>query len=153
MTTLKQLLNLGITTIRKSAWAPFGVLGFFVIGKALGAYRMIWWLDIPTHILGGVAISYFFYIAIVESQELIGKIPLPIQMILTFTSTGTATVLWEFFELSLDFLLGFSLNSNLLRTLLDLFSGLIGGFIFALIFWLLHATRFRRKESVPVSAN
>ena len=143
MTTITQQLNLGIVTIRKSAWAPLGVFGIYVLGKALGAYRIISWLDVPTHILGGIAITYFFYTAIVEAQSIVGKTPLSIQAIFAFTSTGTAAVLWEFIEITLDLLFGVRLNSSLERTLLDLFSGLVGGFIFSLSYWLL---RVRRHE-------
>jgi hypothetical protein len=153
MTTIKQLFELGITTIRKSAWAPLGVLALFVFGKAVGAYRMFSWLDVPTHILGGVAIAYFFYTAIVESQETVGEIPLPIQMVLTFTSTGTATVLWEFVELGLDLALGTRLNTNVPRTLLDLFSGLMGGLIFILLYWLFRTVKIRRGENLPATSD
>ena len=151
---MKQLFDLGITTIRKAIWAPLGVLAFFVVGKALGAYRMISWLDVPTHILGGVAIAYFFYVAIIESQDIVGDIPFPIQVILVFTSTGTATVLWEFIETGLDIMFSFFLNTDLKRTLVDLFSGLLGGFLFALFLGFTYAMRDKKiRESAPSVAD
>jgi hypothetical protein len=123
-----------LTTSRDSAWAPLGVFGFYLSALALGLYDLYPPLDIPTHFMGGVAITYFFRSAIYHSQEFIREIPQPIRILLAFTSTGTIAILWEFYENFLDFFFGTNHVHGLNDTLLDMFLGLFGALVLSLFF-------------------
>jgi hypothetical protein len=96
-------------------------------------------MDIPTHFMGGVAITYFYRSAIYNSQYFLGEIPIPIQVLLGFTSTGTTTVLWEFYENSFDSLFGTQMVRGLGDTLVDLFLGISGALLLTVFY------RRRRK--------
>ena len=127
MTNRQKLFSWILATMRESAWAPLSVFVVYSVAKAFGAYLLYPPLDIPTHFLGGVAIAYFYRSAISNSQKLVGSIPLPIQVLLAFTCTGTTTILWEFFEYSSDFFFQTSMILGLEDTLKDMFLGLLGG--------------------------
>jgi hypothetical protein len=116
-----------IDTLREATWAPLGVFSFYIVGLALQLFKRFPSLDIPTHFLGGVVITYFYRAAIRHSQELVGEIPLPIQVLLAFTCTGTTTIFWEFYENTFDFLFGTQMVRGLEDTITDLFVGLLGG--------------------------
>lgn len=133
MTNKQKLLIWILVTVRESIWAPFGVFVSYLVIKAFDGYLLYPPLDIPTHFLGGVTIAYFYRSAIVNSQKLVGSIPLPIQILLTFTCTGTTTILWEFFEYSSDLFFHTSMVLGLEDTLKDMFMGLLGGLI--LLLW------------------
>ncbi len=87
-----------LVTLREAAWAPLAVIGLYLLGLLFGVYDRYPPLDIPTHFLGGVAITYFYRVAIRNSQALVGGIPFPIQVMFAFTATGTTIILWEFYE-------------------------------------------------------
>ena len=123
-----------VDTLREAAWAPLGVLGFYGIGLALGIFDSFPFLDIPTHLAGGIAIAYFYRVAIRHSQKLVGQIPFPIQLLLGFTSAGTTTILWEFYENILDFFLGTQMVRGLEDTIVDLFVGLLGALVLSLLY-------------------
>ena len=134
-TTLRQqLLQWIAATFRESAWAPLSVLGFYLFGLAIDLYDLYPFMDIPTHFMGGVAITYFYRSAIYNSQKFLGEIPVPIQVLFGFTSTGTTTVLWEFYENSFDHLFGTQMVRGLGDTLLDLFLGLSGALLLSVFY-------------------
>ena len=112
MENKKYLFNWIVATLRESAWAPLSVFGFYLFGLAVHLFDNIPYMDIPTHFMGGVAITYFYRSAIRNSQEFLGEIPLSIQIIFAFTSTGTTAVLWEFYENILDHFFGFHTASK-----------------------------------------
>ena len=120
--------------MREAAWAPLGVVGFYLIGLVFHLYDKFPSLDIPTHFLGGVAITYLYRVAIRNSQDFLGTIPLPIQILLAFTATGTTAVFWEFYENILDFLLGTHMVLGLPDTLKDLTNGLLGALIVSVFY-------------------
>ena len=120
------------STLRESAWAPLGVVAVYLIGLAFRLYLIFPPLDIPTHFLGGVAITYFYLSAIRNSQKFLGDIPLPVQVLLAVTSTGTTTVLWEFYENIVDYFFGTNMVLGLEDTLKDMFLGLLGAVVLAL---------------------
>jgi hypothetical protein len=132
--TKQQVTAWILTTLREAAWAPVSVVAFYLLGLALHLYDLYPPLDIPTHFMGGVAITYFYRSAIHNSQEFLGGIPLPIQIILALTATGTTTVLWEFLENILDYFFGTQMVRGLGDTLLDMFLGLSGALILSLFF-------------------
>jgi len=133
-TMKKQLKKWILSTLRESAWAPLGVFGFYLAALFIGLYDLVPPLDIPTHFMGGVAITYFFRSAIFQAQEFVGVIPLPIRSLLAFTSTGTIAILWEFYENFLDYFFGTNHVHGLNDTLLDMFLGLFGALILSLFF-------------------
>ena len=77
----QQLVNWMSITLREAAWAPLSIIAFYAIGLALHLYDLFPPLDLPSHLMGGVAITYFFRSAIKNSQRIVGDIPIPIQII------------------------------------------------------------------------
>ena len=130
----KQLVEWIFVTLKESAWAPLSVVGFYVIGLAFGLFDLYPPLDIPTHFMGGVAITYFYRSAIRNSQKVIGDIPFPIQVILAITSTGTTTILWEFYENFIDHFFGFQTVRGLEETIVDMAMGLLGALVLSLFY-------------------
>ena|SRR5688572_1079357 len=130
----QQLVDWMRITLREAAWAPLSIIAFYVIGLALHLYDLFPPLDLPSHLLGGVAITYFFRSAIKNSQSLVGDIPLPIQIIFAFTSTGTTIIFWEFYENLLDLFFGTHMVRGLEDTIMDMFLGLLGALVFTLLY-------------------
>ena len=130
----QQLINWMSITLREAAWAPLSVIAFYVIGLALHLYDLFPPLDLPSHLLGGVAITYFFRSAIRNSQSLVGDIPIPIQIIFAFTCTGTIIIFWEFYENLLDLIFGTHMVRGLEDTIMDMFLGLLGALVFTLLY-------------------
>lgn len=116
--------------IHQSAWAPLLVLLFYAIAaKGFNAYLIYPWLDMPTHFLGGAAITYFFLCAINHGQALLGEIPVLIRKLLALGLTATTAIVWEFLEFLSDVALGTKMNLGVADTLADLFFGLLGGVV------------------------
>ena len=122
------------STLRESAWAPLGVVAVYLIGLVFRLYLIFPPLDIPTHFLGGVAITYFYLSAVRNSQKFLGDIPLPIQVLLAVACTGTTTVLWEFYENIVDHFLGTNMVLGLEDTLKDMFLGLLGALALSIFY-------------------
>jgi hypothetical protein len=117
-------------TFQQAAWAPLTIFVFYAVAaKGFNAYILYPWLDMPTHFCGGMAITYFFLIAIVHSQALIGNVPKPIQFSLSLGLTAIIAVVWEFLEYLSDIVLGTKMNLGVSDTLSDLFFGLLGGVV------------------------
>ena len=121
-------------TLRESAWAPVIVFGFYLVGLIFGLYDKFPPLDLPTHLMGGVSITYFFRSAIRNSQKFIGEIPNPVKVVFGFTCTGTATVLWELYENFLDHFLGTHMVRGLEDTIVDLIVGFTGALILSMFY-------------------
>jgi hypothetical protein len=134
MNNKQQLVNWIITTLREAAWAPLAVIGFYAIGLAFDWYDLFPPLDIPSHFLGGTAITYFYRSAIKNSQSIFGNIPALIQALFAFTCTGTTIIAWEFYENAADFLLGTQMVRGLEDTILDMFVGLMGALVLLLFY-------------------
>ncbi|HUF00069.1 MAG TPA: hypothetical protein VMN99_12500 [Anaerolineales bacterium] len=130
----QELVDWIFATLREAAWAPLSVLGFYLLGLAFQLFKLFPTLDIPTHCLGGMAITYFYRVAIRHSQKLVGEIPFPIQVLLAFTSAGTTTILWEFYENILDFFFSTEMVRGLEDTIVDLFVGLLGALVLSLFY-------------------
>ncbi len=128
------LINWIVITVREAAWAPLSIIGFYVIALALHLFDLFPPLDIPSHLLGGVALTYFFRSAIKNSQSIVGDIPLPIQTIFAFTCTGTTIIFWEFYENLLDFFFRTHVVRGLEDTIVDMFLGLVGALVFTLFY-------------------
>jgi hypothetical protein len=130
----KQIVNWISITLREAAWAPLSIVAFYAIGLALHLYDLFPPLDLPSHLLGGVAITYFFRSAIKNSQSLVGDIPILIQIIFAFTCTGTTIIFWEFYENLLDLFFGTHTVRGLEDTIMDMFLGLLGALVFTLLY-------------------
>ena len=137
MKNKQQLIDWVFATLREAAWAPLSVVGFYSLGLALHLFKMFPFIDMPTHFMGGVTITYFYRVAIRNSQKFLGDIPAPLQILLAFTATGTTTVLWEFYENLMDHFFGFQMVRGLEDTIVDLAMGLSG----ALVLSVLHRKR------------
>jgi len=121
-------------TLREAAWAPLGVFCAYSLGLFLQLFKLYPALDMPCHFLGGVAITYFYRVAIKHSQKFVGAIPFPVQILLAFTCTGTTTVLWEFYENFADAFLGTHMVRGLEDTLVDLLMGLSGALVLSVFY-------------------
>jgi hypothetical protein len=130
----RQLRDWIFTTLRAAAWAPLSILGFYFLAHNFRFFKFFPPLDIPTHFLGGVAITYFYRVALRHSQKLVGEIPYPIQILFAFTCTGTTAILWEFYENILDFFFNTSMVRGLQDTIADLFVGLLGALALSLFY-------------------
>ena len=133
MTHKQQLIDWARLTLREAAWAPLSVICFYAVGLAFHLYDRFPPLDIPSHILGGIAITYFYRAAIRNSQSIVGDIPTLIQTLLAFTSAGTTIILWEFYETALDFFFDALVFRSLDDTIRDMFLGLMGALAFSLL--------------------
>jgi hypothetical protein len=128
------LVNWILTTLREAAWAPLSVLIFYLIGRTLQLFDLFPWLDMPTHFIGGVAITYSYRSAIRNSQGIVGVIPASVQILLAFTCTGTTIILWEFYENLFDFFFGTHMVRGLEDTLLDMLLGLLGALVLTIFY-------------------
>ena len=121
-------------TLREAAWAPLSIIAFYGIGLALHLYDLFPPLDLPSHLMGGVAITYFFRSAIKNSQRIVGDIPIPIQIIFAFTCTGTTIIFWEFYENLLDLFFDTHMVRGLEDTIVDMFLGLLGALVLTVFY-------------------
>ncbi len=135
-----------VNTLKQAAWAPLGVFVFYAVAaKPFSAYLRWPWLDMPTHFMGGMAIAYFFIVAIKHAQSVVGLIPRSIRMLLAFGLTSVTAIVWELLEFASDRLLGTLMNLGVADTLSDLFFGLCGGAVMAVMSMYASSTRkFRR---------
>lgn len=117
-------------SLRNAAWAPLTVFIFYAVAaKGFDAYLIYPWLDIPTHFCGGMAITYFYMVAVAHSQNLLDPFPKLIQLILSLGLTAISAVIWEFLEFSSDAMWNTKMNLGVSDTLSDLFFGLLGGIV------------------------
>jgi hypothetical protein len=134
MQNKSQFFDWVVVTLKESAWAPLSVFGFYLFGLVFHLYELFPPLDIPTHFMGGIAITYFYRSLVRNSQKIFGDVPLPIQIIFAFTCTGTTVVLWEFYENILDYFLHTHMVLGLFDTLKDMFMGLLGALVLSLFY-------------------
>lgn len=130
----RQVIDWIIDTLRGAAWAPVGVFLFYWIARSLQLYNRFPPLDIPTHFLGGIAITYFYRVAIRNAQTLVGEIPFPIQVMFAFTGAGTTMIFWEFYEYIADFLFDTKMVRGVTDTIVDFFVGLLGALVLSLFY-------------------
>ena len=144
-------------TLKQAAWAPLLVFVFYVVAaRGFNAYIHFPWLDMPTHFCCGLAITYFYVVAVLRSQVMIGRIPAVVQSILPLGLTAITAVVWEFLEYFSDVTLNTKMNLGVSDTLFDLFFGLLGGVVAVVLPWFPRA-RTQTAGSVsacrPASAN
>jgi len=134
MNPRKQLFDWIAVTLREAAWAPASVFGFYLMGLMINLYDRFPYMDIPTHFMGGVTITYFYRSAIRNLDRFFGGLPLPVRVLFAFTCTGTTVVLWEFYENAFDYLFGTHMVRGLEDTISDMFFGLLGALVLSLVY-------------------
>ena len=133
-TTKGQLNNWILTTLREAAWAPLSVFLLYRLAHALQLFELFPPLDIPIHFLGGVVITYFYRVAIRNSQKIVGEIPFSIQVIFAFTCAGTTTIFWELYEYVFDFFFHTHMVRSTTDTTVDFCVGLLGALVWSVIY-------------------
>lgn len=121
-------------TLREAAWAPLGVFLFYLIARSLQLFSLFPSLDIPTHFLGGMVITYFYRVAIRNAQKVVGEIPFPVQVLFALTCAGTTMIFWEFYEYIFDFFFHTQMVRGVTDTMVDFFVGLLGALAVSLFY-------------------
>jgi hypothetical protein len=143
MTDQRAWTNWIIDTLREAAWAPLSVFLFYLVARSFNLFALLPTIDIPTHFLGGVVITYFYRVAIRHVQNLVGEIPFPVQVIFAFTCTGTTTIFWEFYEYLSDLFFRTQMVRGVTDTTVDFFVGLLGALVVSLL--------YQRRSSAAVT--
>ena len=140
MDTRKLVAEWIIRTARGAAWAPILVfLLHLVLSRLVGAHVAFSPLDLPMHLLGGVAITYFaaYAAGTALGLGLLGRPTRALLVFVVFTAACSAAMFWEFAEFCSDYLLGTHAQVDLEDTLSDMFFGVVGSIVY------LSAVRFR----------
>jgi hypothetical protein len=109
---------------------PISVLfAHLVASKVLNLYKIFPNLDILFHYIGGLSIAYTSArILSYLGKEKISTTPnKAVFLVLIFSLTATATVLWEFAEFIGDQFMNTNIQISLANTMQDQFMGLLGG--------------------------
>jgi len=121
-----------VDLLRRRAWAPLSVLGLHLfLSRVAGAYRALPDLDLPVHLLGGVAFSWFA-LGAAEGLARRGLLGGPNRLALlgaAFLATASAALFWEFAEFLSDRWLGTRAQGGLDDTLLDMAMGVAGSLL------------------------
>lgn len=116
-----------------AGWFPSLIFLFHcVLSLGFRAYDRLPLLDIPMHILGGIAIAHFFYQSIVYLDELgLAHVGNRIAaLIMVFGLVAAATVVWELAEFAADYFFHVGAQRGLGDTMKDQLMGLIGGTVY-----------------------
>ncbi len=112
----------------------FFIWGVNTLADVLHLYYLIWWFDIPMHMLGGLWVALTSLVIYYHTGWITRK-----DRSTSFVVAGAIAttlfigLLWEVFEFSVEHLV--KLNDNgLLDTLKDLVDDLIGGTVGTIIF-------------------
>ena len=144
-------MNALVESLWKAGWAPILVfVAHMILWQGVGAYEAFPPLDTPMHLLGGLAIAFFFWTAysICSRTGTLGQPNSTAIAVLTLTSAVASTVLWEFAEYLSDRYLGTNTQKGLEDTLLDMLLGLVGGAIFVGVAWFRTRRRKRARRRV-----
>ena len=136
---LKKLLPYAIN----AGWLP--CLVFFIhctLSLGFNAYDRVPWLDIPMHLLGGIAIAYFFDVSI-ENLDRLGFVRIGSKqavLIMVFGLVAASTVVWEIAEFLADTFFHVGAQKGLGDTMNDQFMGLLGGIAYLGVFRMLRVS-------------
>ena len=113
------------------------LLVHLIASKVLNLYMIFPDLDIPFHYIGGLSIAYTSVqiLSYLEKEKISTKLNKVLFLVLIFSLTATATVLWEFAEFIGDQLLDTNLQISLANTMQDQFMGILGGATWVLIYF------------------
>jgi hypothetical protein len=107
-----------------------------IVSRIFHLYTVFPNLDIPFHYVGGLSIAYTSVqiLSFLEEDQLSIRLNRVIFLVMIFSLTATATVLWEFAEFIGDQLLGTNIQISLANTMQDQFMGILGGVTWILIY-------------------
>jgi hypothetical protein len=121
-------------TLAKIAIGPLLVLAIHLMADVFGWYEKIFWLDMPMHFLGGMAIAmssfYFLKYAEVSSKQVGIKL---LTLLLILALTALAAIAWEILEFGMDRIFSTTLQPSVYDTMKDLAFGLIGGAVVGIV--------------------
>lgn len=120
--------------IFKIAFFPLAVLVIHILVTMLGLYEGYWWMDIPLHFIGGIAIGFSTYYLLedFEKRNLLIIHSKLLKILLIISVTALTAVAWEVMEYFTDFY-GFTvMQASIMDTMKDLSMGIIGGTIAAI---------------------
>ncbi len=121
---------------RRALWLPASVFVVHVVASRFFlAYEFFPRLDIPMHLLGGVAIGFLWYVALetASARRLVRRPERVVRMVLLFSLVCAAAVFWEFAEWVSDHTIGTHAQQGLEDTLKDMLLGIIGGVAFLVV--------------------
>jgi hypothetical protein len=97
--------------------------------QVLDLYKTFPNLDIPFHFAGGLSIAYTStrILSYLEKEKITPALNQVVFLVLIFSLTATATVLWEFAEFIGDQLLNTNIQISLANTMQDQLIGILGG--------------------------
>jgi len=113
------------------------LLVHLIASKVLNLYMIFPDLDIPFYYIGGLSIAYTSVqiLSYLEKEKISTKLNKVLFLVLIFSLTATATVLWEFAEFIGDQLLDTNIQISLANTMQDQFMGILGGATWVLIYF------------------
>jgi hypothetical protein len=121
-------------TLAKIAIGPLLVLAIHLMADVFGWYEKIFWLDMPMHFIGGMAIAmssfYFLKYAEVSSKQVGIKL---LTLLLILALTALAAIAWEILEFGMDRIFSTTLQPSVYDTMKDLAFGLIGGAVVGIV--------------------
>lgn len=111
------------------------LLAHLIASKMLNLYTVFPKLDIPFHYIGGLSIAYTStqILSCLEKEKIAAARDKVLFLVLIFSLTATAAVLWEFMEFIGDRLLNTNIQVSLANTMQDQFMGILGGATWVLI--------------------
>jgi hypothetical protein len=134
-----------VQTLREAAWAPILVLCLVVLAERIfDAYTRFPWVDMPTHFLAGIAVTYFFWCAFANAQSVAGGFPKVSHAVLAFGCMASTAILWEAYEFLSDRFLGAHMQHGLRDTSSDILFSLAGGVAYLVL---------RRRFTASTSAH
>jgi hypothetical protein len=121
-------------------WAPFSVL---LLHAVLAEFGLTQRFDHLLHFLGGTSIAYFFF-RLLDLFSLFPPTHHWAVYLVTFTSSCTTALFWEFTEFASDTFLHSTVQQSLSETMLDLLFSVLGATASLIIlFW---TERWRRRK-------
>lgn len=126
------MIELALQAVRRGGLAPAAVFILHVVLTALRAYDHVPAADVPMHVGGGFAIASFFWrgLALLQERGLAGRNVFPVDALFVLGLTGTAAVVWELYEFTIDALGWLEAQNGLADTMADLVLGMLGGAAF-----------------------
>jgi hypothetical protein len=122
--------------LARGGWAPSGLfILHIVLVRTTALYARHPWLDIPMHVLGGVAIAFFFLACwrAAVAKGVAGRPAPALTPVVVWLATCGAAIFWEFGEFASDRWLGTRVQTSVEDTLADLLFGLLGGLAMAAV--------------------
>ena len=138
-----------MTALFEAGWAPITVFALHLLAsRVLRLYVAYPRTDIAMHLLGGIAIAFFFWRAgsLALHAGVIGTVNRTGMRVIIFGLTCAAAVFWECAEYLSDHYLGTNAQLGVADTLKDMVVGIAGGVIFL-------ASASHRRGEVPPSAH